>query len=96
MQRYQALSTINQTLLHKIPPNGIIAPGNLLPGLVENNYEDVNEETCQASSFSCSLAYSPLWDQASTSHNSSENQVPYCLLFRDNFNKPKVLNLPKV
>lgn len=75
MQRYQALSTINQILLHKIPPNGIIAPGNLLPGLVESNYEDVNEETCQASSFSSSLAYNPLWDQASTSHNSSENQV---------------------
>ncbi|XP_073130210.1 U-box domain-containing protein 35-like [Henckelia pumila] len=75
MQRHQALSNINQTLLHKIPPNGIIAPGNLSPGLVESNYEDVNETTSQASSFSSSSAYSPFWDQASTSHNSSENQV---------------------
>lgn len=83
MQRFQALSTINQTLLHKrMPSNGVMDPTNLsLDAQVSNGMNispsglDVDHKTFQTSIFASSVAENTVLSHVSTSEISSENQV---------------------
>ncbi|KAL0304060.1 UNVERIFIED_CONTAM: U-box domain-containing protein 52 [Sesamum radiatum] len=83
-QRFQALSTINQTLLHKrMPSSGIMHPRNLsLDTAGRSNETNISpsgsyaiDTISQASSFTSSEAENPSWGQASTSDISTENQA---------------------
>ncbi|KAL0292494.1 UNVERIFIED_CONTAM: U-box domain-containing protein 35 [Sesamum calycinum] len=83
-QRFQALSTINQTLLHKrTPSSGIIHPRNLSLDIAGRSNETnicpsgsyAIDTISQASSFTSSEAENPSWGQASTSEISTENQA---------------------
>ncbi|KAG8381561.1 hypothetical protein BUALT_Bualt06G0134400 [Buddleja alternifolia] len=73
VQRFQALSTINQTLLHKrMPSNGTI---NSFPHIAEMSNSDVNETSSYISSFRSSFSDNPSRDQASISDTSTEYQA---------------------
>ncbi|KAK6132117.1 hypothetical protein DH2020_034142 [Rehmannia glutinosa] len=72
-QRFQALSTINQTLLHKrMPSNGIVHPRSLS---VDTSGSDLNYTTNGASRFKRSATHNHSWNQASTSRTSTENEA---------------------
>ncbi|KAK6155935.1 hypothetical protein DH2020_010183 [Rehmannia glutinosa] len=72
-QRFQALSTINQTLLHKrMPSNGIVHPRSLS---VDTSGSDLNYTTNGASRFKRSATHNHSWNQASTSRTSAENEL---------------------
>ncbi|KAH6820863.1 U-box domain-containing protein kinase family protein [Perilla frutescens var. hirtella] len=85
MQRFQALSTINQTLLHKrMPSNGVMLPKNL--GLDAETSDgtnscpsglDVNEKTGHASSFTSSVGENTSLDLVTTSETSNKDQVNF-------------------
>lgn len=89
MQRFQALSSLNQTLLHKrMPSTGVTHPENLCLD-AETSYGtnifpsglDVNDKTGQASSFTSSVTENNLIYQVSTSETSTKDQVLYFILF---------------
>ncbi|KAL2543391.1 U-box domain-containing protein 35 [Abeliophyllum distichum] len=86
VQRFQALSTVNQNLLHKrMPSSGITHPKNLYPHIEDEGNgssscpggSDVNDRINEASSFTSFVTDNPSWDQCSTSdipRETSENQ----------------------
>lgn len=83
MQRFQALSSLNQTLLHKrMPSTGVTHPENLCLD-AETSYGtnifpsglDVNDKTGQASSFTSSVTENNLIYQVSTSETSTKDQA---------------------
>lgn len=76
VQRFQALSTINQNLLHKrMPSSGIKHPKNLYPHIEDEddgsssfpNGADVNDTITEASSFKSFVTDNPSLNQGSTS-----------------------------
>ncbi|XP_051142983.1 U-box domain-containing protein 35-like isoform X2 [Andrographis paniculata] len=71
-QRFQALSAINQSLLHKRMPSGGVVP---LKDLPISGFNAIDGTTMAPSLASLAARDSLLWDQASTSDISSENQV---------------------
>lgn len=76
MQRFQALSSINQSLLHKrMPSTGLMYLDNLSLDAERSKGIDVNKMAIQASNFRGSTD-NPSWDQlASTSETSPNNQA---------------------
>lgn len=85
MQRFQALSTINLTLLHKrMPSSGVMDPRNLYLDAEASSGTnifsgglDVNDKTCQVSGFTSSVAENTLLHHAWTSETSTKDQVPH-------------------
>lgn len=82
MQRFQALSSINQSLLHKrMPSTGLMYLDNLSLDAERSKGIELNEMAIQASSFRGSID-NPSWNQlASTSETSPNNQVPFPISF---------------
>ncbi|KAL1559301.1 non-specific serine/threonine protein kinase [Salvia divinorum] len=82
MQRFQALSTINLTLLHKrTPSSGVMDPRNICLDAQASNGTNifsndlaVSDKTCQASSFTSSVAETSSLQHASTSETSTKDQ----------------------
>lgn len=85
VQRFQALSTINQTLLRKkVPSTAIMHPRNLSLDIanVTNNYprtSDANYATSQTSSFTSSTVDDLPWHRASISNIPTDNEVSFSL-----------------
>lgn len=88
MQRFQALSSINQTLLHKrVPSSGVMDPTNLLDPQASNGINispsglDINDKTFRTSIFASPVAEYTVLPHASSSEISTEDQVQYFIFF---------------